>query len=252
MPLTDPANPKQWTNLSSLFSSANINISNLSTGNGRKDGALDPNTDIGQIVSQKPISRDSTSNIDLYTYVPSVESSPASTNSHGNIQETQSAADILRAMKQIPGGQEIGLPMHVGHTSMPGPSSASAYHTSAPKPQLYHAPPLQSQVFDCSVGMQGSFDKVTRSTTNSGNPSTATSASFTTISAATEGAGFQFPIQGQGEANMMDMDPAQVAVETNGANLWWEQRIDEFETDLFGFLRGEDPWSEGGNHFVSG
>jgi len=251
MPLTDPANPKQWTNLSSLFSSENIKISNLSTGNGRKDGALDPNTDIGQIVSQKPISRDSASNIDLYTYVASVESS--STSPQGNIQETQSAADILRTMKQIAGRQETGLSVHARHTPLPGPSSTSNYHISAPNPQPYHtlAPPLQPQVFGGGVGIQEVFDKPTTHL-NSRNPSTATSASFTPISAATEGAGFQFPIQGQGEANMMNMNLAQVAMETDGANGWWEQRIDEFETDLFGFLRGEHQWSEGGNYVVCG
>jgi len=86
--------------------------------------------------------------------------------------------------------------------------------------------------------MQDGCDKL--ATSNSENPSTA---SFTPITEATEGAGFQFPTQGQGEP---------VATEIDGTNLWWDQNFDEFETDLFGFLHGEYPWSEGGNYFVCG
>jgi hypothetical protein len=204
---------------------------------------LDPNTDIGKIVSQKPISRDSTSNIDLYTYVPDAES--ANANSQGNIQETQPAANVLKTMKQGAVGQEIGLSMHTSHTAMPGPASTPIYHISPPKLQSYHIPSPQSQGFDCSVGMQDGFDKP--ATSNVGNPIVT---SFTPISGATGGAAFQFSIQGQGEANMMGVAP--VAIEIDGTNLWWDQNFDEFETDLFGFLHGEYPWSEGSNHFVYG
>jgi hypothetical protein len=204
---------------------------------------LDPNTDIGKIVSQKPISRDSTSNIDLYTYVPDAES--ASTNSQGNIQETQSAANILKTMKQGAVGQEIGLSMHTSHTAMASPVNTPIYHISAQKFQSYHTPSPQSQGFDCDVGMQDGFDKL--ATSNFGNP---TVASFTPISGATGGASFQFPIQRQGEANMVGVAP--VPIEIDGANLWWDQNFDEFETDLFGFLHGEYPWSGGSNHFVYG
>jgi hypothetical protein len=93
--------------------------------------------------------------------------------------------------------------------------------------------------------MQDGCDKL--ATSNSENLSTA---SFTPITEATEGAGFQFPTQGQGEANMMDVAP--VATEISGTNLWWDQNFDQFETDLFGFLHGEYPWGEGGNYFVCG
>jgi hypothetical protein len=198
---------------------------------------LDPNTDIGKIVSQNPISRDSTGNIDLYTYVPDAEL--ASNSSQSNIKETQSAANILKTMGRSAVGQEIGLPIHTSHTAIPGPPSTPIYRISAPKPQSYHAPSPQS------VGMQVGFDKL--ATSNSGNPSVS---SFTPIIGATEGARFQLPIQGQGEANMMDVAP--VAIEIDGANLWWDQNFDEFETDLFGFLHGEYPWSEGSNYFVYG
>jgi hypothetical protein len=216
---------------------------------------LDPNTDIRKIVSENPISRDSTSNIDLYTYFPDAES--ASTNSPGNIQETQSAANILKTMKQSAVRQEIGLPIHTSHTTMAGPPSTPIYHISArppstpiyhisaPNPQSYHAPSPQSQVFDRCVGIQDSFDKL--ATSNSGNSSVA---SFTPTNGATEAAGFQFQIQGQGEANMMDVAP--VARGIDGTDLWWDQNFDEFETDLFGFLHGEYPWNEGSNYFVYG
>jgi hypothetical protein len=93
--------------------------------------------------------------------------------------------------------------------------------------------------------MQDGFDKL--ATANPGNPLTA---SFTPISEATERAGFQFPIQEQGETNMVDV--ATVAIETDGTNLWWDQNFHEFETDLFGFLQGEYRWSEGYNYFVYG
>lgn len=148
-------------------------------------------------------------------------------------------------MKQSAVGQEIGMPIHAGPAPMPGPSNASIYRISAPKPQPYHAPSPQSQVFDCGVDMQVGFEKL--ATSNSRNPSTAT---FTSISEATEGAGFQFQMQGPGEANIMDVAPVVAGIDA--ANLWWDQNFDEFETDLFGFLRGEYPWSEGGNYFVCG
>jgi hypothetical protein len=80
--------------------------------------------------------------------------------------------------------------------------------------------------------MQDGCDKL--ATSNSENLSTA---SFTPTTEATEGARFQFPTQGQGEANMMDVAP--VATEIA-------------ETNLFGFLHGEYPWSGGGNYFVCG
>lgn len=148
-------------------------------------------------------------------------------------------------MKQNAVEQEIGLPMPASYTTMPGPPSTPIYQISAPKPQSYHVPSPEPQGFDCGVSTQDGFDKL--ATSNSGNPSVA---SFTPISGATEGAGFQFPIQGQGEANMIDVAP--VAIEVGGANLWWDQNFDEFETDLFGFLHGEYPWSEGSNCFIYG
>jgi hypothetical protein len=93
--------------------------------------------------------------------------------------------------------------------------------------------------------MQDGCDKL--ATSNCENPSTA---SCTPITEGTEGAGFQFPTQGRGEANMMDV--ATVTTEIDGTNPWWGQNLDEFETDLFGFLHGEYSWSEGGNYFVYG
>lgn len=148
-------------------------------------------------------------------------------------------------MKQSVVRQEIGLQIHGGHTSMPSPSSAPIYHISASKPHQYHAPSPQSQVFDCVVDMQDGFDKLV--TSNSGNPS---AASFTPVSEATEGTRFQFPIQEQGEGNMMYEAP--LAIEADEGNLWWDQSFQEFETDPFGFLQGENPWSEGCNYFVYG
>jgi hypothetical protein len=124
------------------------------------------NANIGQIASQKPTSRGSTSNIDLYTYVPNAES--GNTNSHGNIQETQPAENILETMKQSAVRKETGLQMHASYTPMPGPSSAPIYHVSAPELQPYHAPPPPSRVFDCAVDMQDGFDKL--ATANPGNP----------------------------------------------------------------------------------
>jgi hypothetical protein len=147
-------------------------------------------------------------------------------------------------MKQSAVGSEIGFPI-AGSAPMSGSSNTSIYHIPAPKPQPYYAPSTQSHVFDCGVGMQGGFDKL--ATSNSGNPSTA---SFTSINEAAESAGFQFQIRGPGEATMMDVLPE--AAELDVANLWWDQNFDEYETDFFGFWRGEYPWSEGGNYFVCG
>jgi hypothetical protein len=202
---------------------------------------VDPNTDIGKIVSQKPISRDSTSNVDLYTYVPDAESP----NTRGNIQETQSAASILKTMKESAVWQEIGLSRHTSLPLVSGPSSTPIYHISAPKTQSYHATSTQHQGFDNGVGIQDGSDKVAGS--NSVNPPVA---SFTPIRGATEGAEFRFPIQEQGEANMMDVTPVSIGID--GANLWWDQNFNEYESDPFGFLHGEYSWNDGGNYFVYG
>jgi len=242
-----------WTSLEALFSSANININNLSTGKDRKAGPPDPNTDIEQIVTQKAVSHGSSSNIDLYTYVATLEStadsprcSSASTNPQDNIPQAQAAASILKTMSAA--GQKVVLPMHAGHGSSPGPSTASnyTYQPSAAQLQSYHAPPTQSQAFDCRLGTQQDFDTLTASSSRTSPP-----AGFAPMSTTAEGVvGYQMPIQGQGQELAYVMDSVPMAMEIDSSNLWWDHSFEKIETDPYGSLLEGYPWGERGGYYI--
>jgi hypothetical protein len=186
---------------------------------------LDPNTDIEQIISQKAVSHGSPGSIDLYTFVANVETqvhSPAfgsaNTNSQDNTQQAQSAATTLGTMKRNTVVHEIALPMDAPHDPGPGPFTVPlcTNQPSEPQLQLYHAPPLQSQLFDSRIDAQQGLDVPV--TTVIG---TLPSASFAPATTSAVDIRYQMPILGQEQANTMDSAP--VAMEIDSTNLWWDQ-----------------------------